>query len=221
MPASLAPPWAAGAALVAALAGVAPLLGCAAAYAEGGTGQPESGSEVRFRGGALVGVGTLVCTAEPDQANLRVAAGTMVTFVNHTGRRATLRVDGRDAGRIRPNQAVPVVFHGGPVVVSMIPECRFNLNHAFGSVTVAVEAAVQPDPEHGPAGRGAAEVSRIGDPVAAATGKVAIAPPVPAAPAPARPDGLMALVAAICVVGVSAGAIRAILTQRVSHALAA
>lgn len=215
---SAPPPWAAGAALVAALAGVAPLLGCAAAYADVRTGQPEAESQVRFRGGGLFGVGALVCTSEPDQSAVRVEAETMVMFVNHTGRRATLRIDGQDAGTVAPNEAVPVVFLRGPVAVSLIPECRFNLNRAFGAVTVAVTPAPEVGPG-GPGGRAAPESALIGDPVAAATGKVAVAPPVPATPAPARADGLTALVAAVCVVGVSAGAIRAILSQRVSHTL--
>jgi hypothetical protein len=221
MPVSIRP-RAVRAALVAALAGVAPLVvplfGHTPARADAGAGQPEAGSQVRFRAGGRLGLGGLLCAADPDQSRLRVEAETLVTFVNYTGRRALLRIDGQDATTVDPNEAVPVVFHVGPVSVSMVPACRLKLNQAtLRAVTVAV-TPVAPTTN---LAAGSSELTFIGDPAAAATGKVSIAPPVPATPAPARANGLAALVAAVCAIGATAGAIRAILTQRVSRTLVA
>ncbi|MFS8477734.1 MAG: hypothetical protein FWJ93_01945 [Micromonosporaceae bacterium] len=206
-------PRAAGAALAVALAGAAPLLASGPARAGAVAGQPETGTQVRFRGGPP-GLDALWCRAEPDQQRLRVRAESKVTFVNHTGRPATVRVDGHDAGTVEANQGLPVIFHGGPVTVSMIPDCGFTLNRTVSPVMVEVTAPPT-DPDN------SADILLIGNPSAVAAGTVAIAAAVAVTPAPNGANLLVALVATVCVTGASVGAIRAILAQRVSSTSAA
>lgn len=210
MPGSLRHPRAAGAALVVALAG-APLLASLPAGAAAPAAQPETGAQIRFRGGPL-GLGILFCRSDPDQGALTVPAGATVTFVNHTRRPATLLIDGAVAGTARANQALPVVFHRGSVTVAMVPSCGFNLNRVFGAVTVEVTPA--PADAAGPAG-----AFLIGNPHAAATGKVTVAEAVTATSAPGGANGLVALIAAVCVAGTTTSAIRAILAQHASRTL--
>ncbi|HZN71834.1 MAG TPA: hypothetical protein VFC00_09180 [Micromonosporaceae bacterium] len=65
-------------------------------------------------------------------------------------------------------------------------------------------------------------VDDVGDPAAVPPGNTAaLDPALAAAPARDGGNGLLALVAAVCVAGVSAAAIRAILSQRASRAAAA
>ena len=67
-----------------------------------------------------------------------------------------------------------------------------------------------------------AVLDTVGDPAAVPAGNnVAAGRGRPAAPMPSGVSGLLALVAAVCVAGVSSAAIRAILSQRASRAAAA
>jgi hypothetical protein len=71
-----------------------------------------------------------------------------------------LRVDGRAVSQVGANQAVPVVFHYGPVSVSMAFPCSVGVVEEFDSVAVTVVPPPQatgtatPGPGAGQAGTG-------------------------------------------------------------------
>jgi hypothetical protein len=130
-----------------------PTLGASPAHAA----DPAS---VTFTGGSVLGV--LACKSQPSIGRISLPAQSKVTFVNRLGAPATLRVDGKAVASVAANQAVPVVFHYGPVSVSMAYECEIGVAKQFESVTVDVAAAA-------PAARGAttpAAPSRSTAPVA-------------------------------------------------------
>jgi hypothetical protein len=97
------------------------------------------GPTVEFSGGSMLNL--LVCKSQPSTAKLTVPAESRVTFVNRLGQKATLRVDGKAASdtAIGANQAVPVVFHYGPVNVSMTFDCGVGVVEEFKTVSVAVQ----------------------------------------------------------------------------------
>jgi hypothetical protein len=137
----------------------------------------------------------------PDAPALSVPVEGLVVFVNHLGTAATLLVDGRPAGTLHANDQVSVVFHHGPVAVTLVPACRSATTAQPVRVTVgaqfpAVAASPSPDSLY-----------------------VAAQPPAARQDAPAAPhrrgvSKILVLVAAICVVGVSFATIRAIISQR-------
>jgi hypothetical protein len=105
---------------------------------------------ITFSGQPLLGA-ALSCPSTPSQTTLTVAAGTVVDFVNRTGRQATLWAD--DAEKSLPDRSlVPVTFNGGPsseaVVVQMLPDCSLDLGkHIQMTVTVLAQVgAVTPAP---------------------------------------------------------------------------
>lgn len=248
------PPRAAGAAVL-----MAGLLVATAAPALAGL---EEGMTVTFEGSC--GLFGLSADATPDTSQLSVAAEETVQFVNHTGQPATLQIDGEAAGSLGADEALPVVFHRGPVSVTMAPDCPLSVSSSLGAVTVEVVAAratpvggrkptVHPS-RRGPgratpgppqdamvspavgdqadltAGTGLGDPdggAGSGDPGAAVegatagAGKVNVAAPVPATPARRGADGLLGLVAMVFVVGVSAGIIRAIHSQRAPQTIPA
>jgi hypothetical protein len=91
---------------------------------------------VEFSGGSVLNV--LVCRSQPSSAKVTVPAEARVTFVNRLGQPASLHVDGKTVSSVGANQAVPVVFHYGPVNVSMSISCDVGVVEEFGAVTVAV-----------------------------------------------------------------------------------
>src|SRR2546423_8820656 len=91
---------------------------------------------VTFSGGSVVGM--LVCRSQPSAAQVAVAAETRVLFVNRLGQPATLRVGAQTVAKVGANQAVPVLFHYGPVPVSMAIPCSVGVVEQFESVTVGV-----------------------------------------------------------------------------------
>src|SRR3954470_24089805 len=113
--------------LAAAALGAGPALAAAPAAA--------AGPSVEFSGGSVLNV--LVCRSQPSTRRLTVPAETRVTFINRLGQPATLHVGG-SSSTIGANQAVPVVFHYGPVNVSMSMSCSVGVAEDFGAVTVAV-----------------------------------------------------------------------------------
>ncbi|MGC9667032.1 hypothetical protein ACNTMW_10820 [Planosporangium sp. 12N6] len=121
----------AGAAVVAALV-AGPVLVASAAYAA-------EGQRVDFTGGSVLGL--VVCRSEPSVARLAVPAESRVVFINRLGQPAMLRVDGRPVVRVGANQAAPVVFHHGPVSVSMTFACGAGVMERFSPVSVSVTAA--------------------------------------------------------------------------------
>jgi hypothetical protein len=91
---------------------------------------------VEFSGGSVLNM--LVCRSTPSTSKLTVPAESRVTFVNRLGQNATLRIDGRTVTSVGANQAVPVVFHYGPVSVSMTISCNAGVVEEFNKVTVVV-----------------------------------------------------------------------------------
>jgi hypothetical protein len=258
------------AAIAAAAIATAPILGAGAAYAA-------DGQTVSFAGGSVAGL--LVCKSAPSSSLLNLASESRVMFANRLGQAATLRVDGQAVATVGPNQAVPVVFHYGPVSVSMTFSCGAGVVEKFSATSVDVAPPARPatpsgsrpsagvvvgSPTHSkpgttragatagrtgtstgqagtegtaggtagvdplnPAASGglpSADPSAIaGDPATIGGGKagaaVAVGPLVPASgPARESASGLLALLAAVCAVGVTAAAIRAIISKRTIQA---
>ncbi|MFL6114126.1 MAG: hypothetical protein ACJ786_22620, partial [Catenulispora sp.] len=237
---------------------------------------------VSFTGGSVLNV--VVCKSQPSPARVTVPAESRVMFANRLGQTATLRVGGDSVATVGPNQAVPVVFHYGPVSVSMTFSCGAGVVQKFGSATVDVTRApraaapnvvAKPKPAAGGAGTtrtaptgsasravsnrsglSAAHGTAAGesattaepspsdavpstdpsaDPSALALGPatggtptdgsgsgnapVQIEPVVPASGTPQdSASGLLAMLAAVCAVGVTIAATRAIISKRTIHA---
>jgi hypothetical protein len=93
------------------------------------------GPSVEFSGGSVLSV---LCKSQPSAARVTVSAEGRVVFVNRLRQSATLLVDGRPAASVGANLAVPVVFHSGPVTVSMVPACDVGVVEQFESVVVTV-----------------------------------------------------------------------------------
>lgn len=118
--------------LAAAALGAGPaLVAGAAAHAV-----PEGAPAVEFSGGSVLNM--LVCKSQPSTSRVTVPAESRITFVNRLGQNATLRVGGKTVTSVGANQAVPVVFHHGPVEVSMTISCSAGVVEEFRAVTVGV-----------------------------------------------------------------------------------
>jgi hypothetical protein len=178
----------------------------------------KSDREIVFTGGGSLHVR---CTAAPGVPSVTVPAENTLRVVNNTGRRARLMLDGLAQGEISEGSAGEVLFHRGPVSLSLRPMC---LSVAASPVRVEVATSAPPGPgTTGPAGAGPASsggVSRV-PPGGRADGPAA-EPAASVEPlSRGGPVGLLALTAAVCVVGVSAGAIRAIMAQRTTKTIVA
>jgi hypothetical protein len=178
----------------------------------------KSDREIVFTGGGSFHVR---CTATPVVASVTVPPENTLRVVNNTGRRARLMLDGLAQGEISEGSAGEVLFHRGPVSLALKPMC---LSVAASPVRVEVATPASPVPgTTGPAGVGpvsSAGVSRV-PPGGRADGPAA-EPTTSVQPlSRGGPIGLLALTAAICVVGVSAGAIRAIMAQRTTKTIVA
>jgi hypothetical protein len=184
--------------LAAAALGAGPALIAGAASAE-----PEAAPSVEFSGGSVLNM--LVCKSQPSTGRLTVQAESKVTFVNRLGQNATLRVGGKTVTSVGANQAVPVVFHQGPVDVSMTISCSAGVVEEFRAVTVGVTprpAAVPPAvaPTTAPANRapaptgtargGATGYNRSASPAPTATGASPAADPWASASADAAAPGV-------------------------------
>ena len=126
--------------LLAAALGTGPGLIAGAAYAA-----PEAQPTIEFSGGSVLNM--LVCKSQPSAGRLTVPAESKVSFVNRLGQNATLRMAGKTVTSVGANQAVPVVFHHGPVEVAMTISCSAGVVEEFRSVTIGVTAkpaAAQP-----------------------------------------------------------------------------
>lgn len=118
--------------LAAAALGAGPVFFAGAAGAQ----EPEATPAVEFTGGSVLNM--LVCKSQPSTSRVNVQAESKVTFVNRLGQNATLRVGGKTVTSVGANQAVPVVFHQGPVEVSMTMACSAGVVEEFRPVTVGV-----------------------------------------------------------------------------------
>ncbi len=98
--------------------------------------EPEATPAVEFTGGSVLNM--LVCKSQPSTSRVNIQAESKVTFVNRLGQNATLRVGGKTVTSVGANQAVPVVFHQGPVEVSMTMACSAGVVEEFRPVTVGV-----------------------------------------------------------------------------------
>jgi hypothetical protein len=126
------------AAATAALLYAALTMGASPAQAAG------TGPTVEFTGGSVLSL--LVCKSEPSRTRVTVPAESRVVFVNRLGQAATLQVDGRAVANVRSNEAVPVVFHYGPVNVAMTFACGVGVVEEFKSVAVTVTAPPGAEP---------------------------------------------------------------------------
>ncbi|MDP9798527.1 hypothetical protein J2S43_007039 [Catenuloplanes nepalensis] len=149
---------------LAALVVALPLLTGAASATE------ESGAEVVFSGGGLIG---LACGAKPSVGAVSLPAESTLRVVNQTGYRAKLILDGVTQGEIGKGDAAKVLFHRGPVSVALKPNCVLTEESASVRVSVRPPARVAPP---------AAPPAAPEEPAPA----VAAAPP--AAPEPRSPD---------------------------------
>jgi hypothetical protein len=162
-----------------------------------------------------------------DPAAVTVPAGTQLQFVNQIGMRATLLLDGEPAVELPVGAAAAVTFHEGPVAARMEISCPRGELAATVMIEVATGAAepeqtpLPPTPDNTP---GDLHTPEWTPPISPGTGTAA--DPEAAVPAGGTgsgggPNGLLALIATVCVAGVSAAAIRAILAQRSPRAEAA
>lgn len=200
---------------------------------------PAAAVRVTFSGES----GPLSCTSVPDSSEVRVVAGSPVTFGNALGEPARLTLDGRPGPIVADGQAVTLDFYQGSVAVRLEPACLGLLHRSFEAVTVEVAparatssppAGVLPgrgpaggvaEPAGGPVassppGRGAPGVgspaaSTVPYPAPSAPGvdsaseqaRAAFAPDPP----PQRGNGMLALVALFCALGVLVAAVRTVL----------
>ena len=114
----------------------APLAIGGAAYAE--DPQPETGSQVVFTGGGLLGV---ACDAKPSSSSVTVPAESTLRVVNNTGRKAKLLLDGAARGEVAAGATADVLFHHGPVELALKPDCVLADEKA-----VRVEVLAAPPP---------------------------------------------------------------------------
>ncbi|MEV4754003.1 hypothetical protein AB0J86_02655 [Micromonospora sp. NPDC049559] len=193
--------------------------------------------EVVFTGGGLFRVR---CGVEPKPTSLRLPPESSLRVVNDTGRSARLLLDGVAQGEIPGGSAGDVLVHRGPVSVALRPDCLLTDEAAVRVEVQAVPVGAVPT---GPEAMSSGDLAGAGDRAGGAApgassatrpGVAEDAPPLNWARGPAAepagqirpvreggPVGLLALIAAICVVGVSAGAIRAIIAQRATRAVVA
>lgn len=162
-------------------AALAALAGSAALAVLAGPGAPAHAAPatVEFTGGSVLNM--VVCRSEPSALTLTVPAETRITFVNRLGQPASLKIDGRTVSPVPPNQAVPVMFHYGPVRVSMPISCDVGVVEEFKSVTVAVTPKAAPTPVattgQAASGTGGGGPSRITRSPAAAPPDAGMLPP--------------------------------------------
>jgi hypothetical protein len=164
---------------------------------------PAGPPTVEFSGGSVLNM--LVCKSQPSTGKLTVPAESQVSFVNRLGQNATLRMGGKTVTSVGANQAVPVVFHQGPVEVSMTISCSAGVVEEFRAVSIGVTpkppaaqpAAAPPAPANsrgsgssGSSGsaRGSAKASATSTP----TESAAAPTPDPWASAGAAPAGVAA-----------------------------
>jgi hypothetical protein len=203
---------------VAALFAGAPQLvpGVAVASEPAGPAVRESGQEVFFSSGRL----GLRCRASVGRESVTVPAETTLRVVNNTGRPARLTLDGVPQGDLPRGGAADVLFHRGPVQLALRPVCGLSAESAVRVVVVPAVAGIRAPWTSSAARPGAAEED--GRRAVSARGPAAeVLGPGVESVRDRGSIGLLALTAVVCVVGVLAGAIRAIATQRATRAIVA
>ncbi len=176
-------------------------------------------AQVTFTGGTPDGL--LGCAVAVTPASLRVPVETTVLVVNRLNQQAELIVNDEDYGAVPAGHQVGVTVHRGPVGLSLVPGCQLG-GHGTTAVVEVTGAPAQP-PASPSAVPGAAGVPGVGDPGADDpgadapgvddpgaddSGSVEVTSAHPVTP-PRRASGLLVLVAATTVLGVSIMAFRA------------
>jgi len=232
VPAALRSPLVIGfAALVGTLA-VAP-----AAHAGLSAPKAKPGPTVTFVG---TGPAPLVCTSEPEPRSLTIPWNSWLNVVNHTGAAATLWLKEKPFELADGAGRAFKFMVSGPHTLTLVPDCLVTLGDA---VPAAVEVGPSPEDESAPAAApppgeegpplGAPGPLRV-DPTRPSVGNSRGQPLLPGltaseedyeayGPFDAGPDGqgfrLLAIIAAICVFGVSVAIIRVILAQRATKSV--
>lgn len=112
------------------------------------SGLTESGQQVVFSGGGLLGVS---CAARPDVRSVTVDADSTLRVVNRTGYSARLMIDGDTQGEIPDDGSAQVVFRRGPVTLSVRPSCVLSEESRTVEVQVrAVTPSAEPSPSPSP-----------------------------------------------------------------------
>ncbi|GGK38048.1 hypothetical protein GCM10010124_33570 [Pilimelia terevasa] len=120
--------------------------------------------EVVFDGGGLLG---LRCAATPDQDAVTVTAESTLRVRNETGHRATLVMDDEERGEVPAGRVAEVLFHRGPVELTLRPHCVVTRQESL-----RVQVVGQP----------------VGEPAQPAPVPLPSPVPTPDAPAPASPS---------------------------------
>lgn len=214
------------------LAGV-PLLWATAAYAQPTAAYAQPTATVTFTGGCASELTGPRDTVTADPGSVTVPPGAELQIMNHLGAPATLLLDGDAAAELPAGQSLGVVLHDGPVVATMALECPDG--EVTGTATVEVAGPAggsgpadtpsgsaspesrpreSPSPESGasgstaPTGGDGASPDTEPEQMSASGGS----------PSDAGLNGVLALVAAACVAGVMAAAIRTVAARRPSRA---
>lgn len=183
--------------------------------------QQKPGPIVHFHGDGPV---PLVCTSTPDRSSVQVDRGQWLNVVNQTGVAATVIVgdhrlpvpDGRGRSlKLRP----------GHYLVMMQPRCLVGTG---GGRPVAVEVTNDPSTNADPSTGPSRAADQPGSPDTVVTEPVRAEPSELLEADLYSPPGtgqlpkvsILGLIAAICVFGVTASIIRAILAQRATTAVA-
>jgi hypothetical protein len=172
-------------------------------WGAGAQAQPaDSVPAISFTGGCAPERVGSVAEVVADPAGATVAAGGELRFVNRLGTRAMLILDGDPAVEVPAGGAVAVAFHEGPVAARM----RITCPEGERATTVMIEVGTGTSGQDRPSPAATVPPTPAADPAPVA--------PVAGSGSGGGPNGLLALVATVCVAGVSAGAIRAVLARR-------
>jgi hypothetical protein len=100
---------------------------------------------VTFTGKPVLKQGTLSCPSAPSLTRMQVAAGTVVNFLNQTGKSATLWV-GNSKKSLPDRSLAPVTFTQGPaqISVSMLPDCALDLGTHQSMIVNVAEPGSKP-----------------------------------------------------------------------------
>lgn len=196
------------------LAGVAGWLLASASLALAGPEKP--GPVVQFNSN---GPAPLACTSTPDRVSVQVARGEWLNVVNRTGVHASVVVADHRLP-VADGQGRSLRLHPGQYQVSMVPSCLVRPGDARAT-TVDVTGDRPSSPIASPgADRSGSRSAYEVDPVAQPDGLLEDQAYEPPSATEMPSFHLLGVIATICVFGVTASIIRAILAQRAARAVA-
>jgi hypothetical protein len=198
---------------------------------------PATPATITFRG---TGTPPLVCGSQPDITSLHLTRGQTIILTNSTGVAASIDVGGKTPRTVAPSSGISVKLAVGEHALRMVPACLLvgEVGQALVVVTpgpVVVEPttvepsaggassgppAGEPVPTAGPMTPGSAvgptssHLAPSADPDPTGECDPEVATVAADQPPDQRGVRLLAVIAAICVLGVTAGIIRAIVTHR-------